>query len=341
MTNTSILVTGGAGYIGCHTVLELLKTGHKVIVVDNLSNASRESLVRVEKLTGKSITFYEADIRNKEDLKKVFKSHPIDGVIHFAGLKAVGESVAQPLAYYDNNITGTIVLLEVMAEAKVKNIIFSSSASVYGDPDTLPISETAPLQPTNPYARSKMIIEDILQDLHTADQEWNITNLRYFNPLGAHESGLIGEDPEGIPNNLAPFIAQVAVGKLPSLKVYGDDYPTIDGTGVRDYIHVVDIAHGHVVALDELRKNSGVKTYNLGTGKGYSVFEVIKAFEKASGRKIPYEVVARRPGDIAECYADPTLAEKELDWKSERSLDDMMESIWKWQSKNPNGYRSR
>lgn len=335
-----ILVTGGAGYIGSHTCLELLDKGHSVTVIDNLSNSSRESLRRVEELTGKTISFNEVDLLDRAGLKGVFEecSEAIDAVIHFAGKKAVGESVEKPLLYYHNNISGTLVLCEVMAEFGVKNILFSSSATVYGDPATVPITEDFPLSCTNPYGRTKLMVEEILQDLHVADQQWNVCLLRYFNPVGAHKSGRIGEDPNGIPNNLVPYIAQVAVGKLASLSVFGNDYPTVDGTGVRDYIHVVDLARGHVDALEKLTASPGVVVYNLGTGSGYSVLEMIRAFADVSGRAVPYKVVGRRPGDIATCFADPEKAYKELGWKAEHGLVEMCEDTWRWQLQNPDGY---
>jgi UDP-glucose 4-epimerase len=335
-----VLVTGGAGYIGSHTTLELLSAGHEVDVVDNLSNSSEESLTRVAAITGKTATFHKIDIRNKDELGKVFASKTFDAVIHFAALKAVGESVSEPLRYYQNNITGTLTLCEVMKEAGVKNIVFSSSATVYGDPASVPITEDFPLQATNPYGRTKLMMEYILSDLNVANPSFNVALLRYFNPVGAHESGTIGEDPSGIPNNLMPFITQVAVGKREKLSVFGDDYPTPDGTGVRDYIHVVDLAIGHLKALDKLATNPGVVTYNLGTGRGFSVLEMIKSFEKASERPIPYEIVPRRPGDIAECYANPSFAEKELGWNATRDIDDMCVDSWRWQAQNPNGYNA-
>ncbi len=333
-----ILVTGGAGYIGSHTCVELLKNGHEVVVVDNLSNSKKTSLDRVRELTGKSPVFFQVDLRDKASLKDVFASASVDAVIHFAGLKAVGESVEIPLSYYQNNITGTLNICEVMAEFNVKNLVFSSSATVYGDPHKVPIMEDFPTFATNPYGRSKLMIEEILQDLYVSDKEWNIARLRYFNPVGAHESGRMGEDPNGIPNNLMPYVSQVAVGKLPFLRVFGNDYPTPDGTGVRDYIHVTDLALGHLKALEKLNENPGIVTYNLGTGQGYSVLEMVAAFEKACGNKIAYEIVDRRPGDIAACYADPALAEKELGWKTEKGIDEMCEDTWKWQSQNPEGY---
>ena len=333
-----ILVTGGAGYIGSHTCLELLDAGYDVVVVDNLVNSQEESLRRVEKLTGKSLSFYEVDIKDEEKLKEVFRENDIESVIHFAGLKAVGESVSMPLHYYDNNISGTLILCKVMAEYNVKNIVFSSSATVYGDPAEVPITEDFPLSATNPYGNSKLFIEHILKDLHTSDQSWNVALLRYFNPVGAHISGQIGESPNEIPNNLMPYVAQVAVGKLEQLSVFGDDYPTHDGTGVRDYIHVVDLALGHIKAIEKLAEKPGVVIYNLGTGKGYSVLDMVKAFEKASSRKVPYKVVDRRPGDIAICYANPGKAKQELGWQATRGIKEMCQDAWRWQSENPNGY---
>ncbi|MCT7944938.1 UDP-glucose 4-epimerase GalE [Shewanella septentrionalis] len=334
----TILVTGGAGYIGTHTVVELLNAGSDVIVLDNLSNSSIEALNRVERITGKSVIFYQGDILNKALLQKVFNDHAIDSVIHFAGLKAVGESVAKPLKYYENNVTGTLILCQVMAEFKVKNLVFSSSATVYGDPASLPITEDFPTGATNPYGQSKLMVEHILADVHNADPSWNIARLRYFNPVGAHASGLIGEDPNDIPNNLMPFIAQVAVGKRAALSVFGDDYPTHDGTGVRDYIHVVDLANGHLKALAKLATKPGLVTYNLGTGQGYSVLDMVHAFEKACGNTIAYQIAPRRPGDIAACYADPTHAREDLGWQATHTLEDMANSSWHWQSTNPNGY---
>ncbi|ABZ76095.1 UDP-glucose 4-epimerase [Shewanella halifaxensis HAW-EB4] len=334
----TILVTGGAGYIGTHTVVELLNSGNEVVILDNLSNSSVTALERVEQITGKAVTFYQGDVLNRAFLQKLFTDHDIKSVIHFAGLKAVGESVAQPLRYYENNVTGTIVLCEVMAEFNVKNLVFSSSATVYGDPASLPITEDFPTGATNPYGQSKLMVEHILADLYHSDNSWNIALLRYFNPVGAHKSGLIGEDPNDIPNNLMPFITQVAVGKREQLSVFGSDYDTVDGTGVRDYIHVVDLAIGHLRALDKLHSQSGLVTYNLGTGQGYSVLEMVKAFEKASGTQIKYQLVARRPGDIAACYANPDKAHKELGWQATHSIDDMAQSSWHWQSTNPNGY---
>lgn len=335
-----ILVTGGAGYIGSHICVELLNLGHEVVVVDNLCNSSEESLNRVEKITGKRPVFYQVDLLDKEGLEAVFAKETVDAVIHFAGLKAVGESVAKPLEYYHNNITGTLILCDVMRNHGVKRIIFSSSATVYGDPAFVPITEDCPKgKITNPYGQTKGMLEQILTDLHTADPEWSVILLRYFNPVGAHKSGLIGEDPAGIPNNLTPYITQVAVGKLKEVGVFGDDYDTPDGTGVRDYIHVVDLAIGHVKALDKLMEDNAVRIYNLGTGHGYSVLDMIKAFSKACGKEIPYVIKPRRPGDIATCYADPALAKKELGWEAERGLEEMCEDGWRWQSNNPNGYR--
>jgi UDP-glucose 4-epimerase len=335
-----IIVTGGAGYIGSHTCLELLQNGHDVTVIDNLSNASLEGLARVEELSGRQIRFFKADLLDRAAIDRVFRETPAaDAVIHFAGLKAVGESVDKPLLYYHNNLTGTINLCQVMQEYGVKNIVFSSSATVYGDPASMPITEEFPLLScTNPYGRTKAMIEDILRDIYIADQEWNIALLRYFNPVGAHESGRIGEDPNGIPCNLMPYITQVAVGKLKELAVYGDDYPTSDGSGVRDYIHVVDLAIGHLQALKKLVEKPGVVTYNLGTGHGYSVLDMVKAFEKASGKKVAYRIAPRRSGDIAQCYADPSLAARELNWRAERGIEEMCVDSWRWQSNNPNGY---
>ncbi len=335
-----ILVTGGAGYIGSHTCLELLTAGHEVTVIDNLSNAKEESLRRVMDLTGRKLIFHQLDLRNREALRTVFTttSAPFDAVIHFAGLKAVGESVAKPLWYYQNNISGTLVLCEVMVEFGLKNLVFSSSATVYGDPHKVPITEDFPLSCTNPYGRSKLMIEEILGDLHLADPSWNIALLRYFNPVGAHSSGRIGEDPNGIPNNLMPYIAQVAAGKLARLAVFGNDYPTKDGTGVRDYIHVVDLALGHLKAITKLTENPGVFTCNLGTGQGYSVLEMVAAFASACGREIPYAVVGRRAGDVAACFADPTFAAQELGWRAGRGLAEMCADTWRWQAANPQGY---
>jgi UDP-glucose 4-epimerase len=334
----NILVTGGTGFIGSHTTLELLREGYNVVVVDNLSNSKTTSLKRVEELTGKKTAFHLLDILDKAGLDELFKKYSFDGVIHFAGLKAVGESVAKPLYYYKNNISGTICLCEAMQKAGVKNLVFSSSATVYGDPESNPIKESAPVTAVNPYGQTKLTIEYILKDLYNSDKNWNISLLRYFNPVGAHESGLIGEDPNGIPNNLMPFVTQVAVGKLQKLNVFGNDYPTHDGTGVRDYIHVVDLATGHLKALEKLKERQGIATYNLGTGTGSSVLDVIKAFEKANNITINYEIVPRRAGDAAVCYADPTKAETELNWKATRTLEEMCRDAWNWQSKNPNGF---
>lgn len=335
----AILVTGGAGYIGSHTVLELLNSGNDVVVIDNLCNSSRESLRRVEALTGRSVTFYEADVCDRSALQTIFAQHAIDAVIHFAGLKAVGESTQIPLKYYQNNIAATLVLCEEMERAGVFRLVFSSSATVYGDPHTVPIQEHFPTSATNPYGRSKLMVEEMLRDIVAADPRWSVVLLRYFNPVGAHISGQIGEDPNGIPNNLLPYIAQVAIGRLKQLSVFGNDYPTPDGTGVRDYIHVVDLSLGHLKALQYISDRHGVFTFNLGTGQGYSVLEMVKAFEQASGRAVPYQVVARRPGDIAVCYAEPDLAAKELGWRAERGLPEMMADTWRWQSQNPNGYK--
>lgn len=335
----SILVTGGAGFIGSHTCVELLNAGYDVAVVDNLYNASEKALERVKQITGKDLRFYKVDIRDKEGLNEVFDKEDVESVIHFAGLKAVGESVRKPLEYYENNIGGTITLCDVMRDHGVKNIIFSSSATVYGDPAFIPITEECPKGTcTNPYGWTKWMLEQILTDLHTADPEWNVVLLRYFNPIGAHKSGLIGEDPKGIPNNLMPYITQVAIGKLPCLGVFGDDYDTHDGTGVRDYIHVVDLAIGHVRAVEKLKEKAGVSVYNLGTGNGYSVLDMVKAFSKACGKEIPYEIKPRRAGDIPECYADCTKAYEELGWKAQKTLDDMCADSWRWQTQNPNGY---
>lgn len=337
----NILVTGGAGYIGTHTIIELVKDKHEVVIVDNLSNSSPVALERLKTITGKEFPFYEIDCCDKDALRKVFEEHQIDAVIHFAGLKAVGESVAKPLAYYRNNIDSTLSLCEVMQEKGVKKLVFSSSATVYGDPQKLPLHEDTPKgKITNPYGQTKDMIEQILQDVAVANPSWQITILRYFNPVGAHESGLIGEDPNGIPNNLLPYVSQVAVGKLDKVRVLGNDYDTRDGTGVRDYIHVTDLARGHVAALDHISGQNSVKVYNLGTGEGTSVLEMIHAFEKACGHEIPYEVVERRPGDIAACYADPAKANAELNWKAEKTIEDGCKDSWSWQSKNPQGYKS-
>ena len=334
-----ILVTGGAGYIGSHTCLELLNQGHEVVVFDNLSNSSEESLRRVKKLTGKDIVFYKADMLDRDALEAIFEKEKIDAVIHFAGLKAVGESVQKPLEYYHNNITGTLTLMGVMDRMGVKNIVFSSSATVYGSPEIIPITEECPKgECTNPYGWTKSMMEQIMSDVQKAKSDWNVVLLRYFNPVGAHESGRIGEDPKGIPNNLMPYISQVAVGKLEKLGVFGDDYDTPDGTGVRDYIHVVDLAIGHVKAIDYILTNPGLDVINLGTGVGYSVLDMVKAFSKACGKEIPYEIKPRRAGDIAMCYADPKKAKEVLGWEAKRGLDEMCADTWRWQSQNPNGY---
>jgi UDP-glucose 4-epimerase len=334
----SILVTGGAGYIGSHTCVELLNAGYEIVIVDNMSNSKPEALKRITEITGKQFKFYKIDILDKEGLEKVFNENSIDAVIHFAGLKAVGESVEIPLKYYHNNITGTLILCEVMQKFSVLKIVFSSSATVYGMPERVPISEDFPLGATNPYGRTKLMIEEILRDTFVSNNAWSIALLRYFNPIGAHESGRIGEDPNGIPNNLMPFITQVAVGKLERLRVFGNDYPTVDGTGVRDYIHVVDLAIGHLRALEKVMSNNMVEAYNLGTGQGYSVLQIVSAFEKASGKKIPYELVDRRPGDIAICYADPKKAKSGLNWSARKGIEEMCIDSWRWQSNNANGY---
>ncbi len=339
--NMRILVTGGAGYIGSHTCVELLEAGHEVVIVDNLSNSSETAVERIGKITGKTPKFYKADLLDEEKINEIFDKEQIDAVIHFAGLKAVGESVRKPLEYYNNNITGTLRLCDAMRKHNVKNIIFSSSSTVYGNPKVIPVTEETPKgQCTNPYGWTKSMLEQILTDLHTADPEWKVVLLRYFNPIGAHESGLIGEDPKGIPNNLVPYIAQVAVGKLEKIRIFGDDYDTPDGTGVRDYIHVVDLAKGHVKALKKFSDKAEVSIYNLGTGKGYSVKEVIAAFSKACGKDVPYEIVGRREGDIAANYANAEKAFKELGWKAEKNIDEMCADTWRWQSMNPNGYNS-
>jgi len=335
-----VLVTGGAGYIGTHTCIELLKSGHEVTIVDNYYNSKPEAVKRVEEISGKSVKVFEVDILDKEALKKVFASDNFDSVIHFAALKAVGESVQKPLEYYHNNVTGTLILCEVMREFGVKNLVFSSSATVYGDPATTPIREDFPTTATNPYGWTKLMMEQILSDLTVADDSLNVALLRYFNPIGAHESGRIGEDPNGIPNNLFPFITQVAVGKREALSIFGGDYPTVDGTGVRDYIHVVDLADGHVKALDKLATKPGLVIYNLGTGNGVSVLQAVQAFEKVTGQKVPYNIVDRRPGDIAECWAAPDKAKAELGWEATRGIEEMCCDSWKWQSQNPNGYDS-
>ncbi|MEH6824338.1 MAG: UDP-glucose 4-epimerase GalE [Motiliproteus sp.] len=334
----AILVTGGAGYIGSHTCVQLLAAGHELVVLDNLCNANPESLRRIERISAKRFAFIEGDIRDRDCLDRIFAEHPVEAVIHFAGLKAVGESCQQPLHYYQNNVAGSLVLFEAMAAAQVKTLVFSSSATVYGDPASVPIREDFPTSATNPYGRSKLMIEEMLADLYGADPEWRIARLRYFNPIGAHESGLMGEDPNGIPNNLLPYIAQVAIGKLEQLSVFGGDYPTADGTGVRDYIHVVDLAEGHIKALQALANRGGMITCNLGTGQGYSVLEMIEALEQAADRPVPYQIVERRPGDIAACYADPSTAEQLLGWTAERDLQQMMIDTWRWQTLNPQGY---
>ncbi|MDD5482617.1 MAG: UDP-glucose 4-epimerase GalE [Kiritimatiellae bacterium] len=333
-----ILATGGAGYIGSHTCVELLQSGHEVAVVDNLQNSNYEALKRVQEITGRKISFYQLDLRDKTGLEEVFRQNKIGAVIHFAGLKAVGESTKIPLEYYQNNIAGTLVLCEVMRTFGVKKLVFSSSATVYGNPKTVPITEDFPLSAANPYGRTKLMIEEILGDLYASDPEWNMAILRYFNPVGAHASGRIGEDPKGIPNNLFPYISQVAVGKLKELSVYGGDYPTSDGTGVRDYIHVVDLAAGHLKALEKTEGKTGCAVYNLGTGRGYSVLEAVAAFSKACGKKIPYKIAGRRPGDIPACYADPAKANRELGWQARKGLDEMCADAWRWQTANPEGY---
>ncbi|KQX51983.1 MULTISPECIES: UDP-glucose 4-epimerase GalE [unclassified Paenibacillus] len=335
----AILVTGGAGYIGSHTCVELLKTGYEIVVVDNLANSSSESLRRVREITGKNFNFYQTDLLNREDLEIVFKQNRIEAVIHFAGFKSVGESVRFPLRYYHNNITGTLVLCEIMQDYGVKRIVFSSSATVYGMSEHVPISEKAPLGATNAYGRTKLMIEEILQDMYVSDPLWSIAILRYFNPIGAHSSGRIGEDPNGIPNNLMPFITQVAVGSLKELQIYGNDYQTLDGTGVRDYIHVVDLGRGHLKALEKVMATTGAEAYNLGTGRGHSVVEMVTAFEKVTGRHIPYKMTDRRPGDIGICFSDPTKAERDLGWIAEKGIDEMCQDAWRWQSNNPHGYQ--
>ncbi|MCS0822488.1 UDP-glucose 4-epimerase GalE [Cytobacillus firmus] len=335
-----ILVTGGAGFIGSHTCVELVNCGYEVIILDNFSNSKPKVLSQLKKITGRDFKFYNVDLLNRCGLEKVFIENQIDAVIHFAGFKAVKESILIPLQYYHNNITGTLNLCRTMIKYKVKNLVFSSSATVYGIPNRVPISEDFSLAATNPYGRTKLMIEEILRDLHVADQSWSIAVLRYFNPIGAHESGHIGEDPNGIPNNLMPYITQVAIGKLKELQVFGNDYPTIDGTGVRDYIHVVDLAQGHIKALEKVMTSKGVEVYNLGTGKGYSVLEIINAFERVSGIKIPYQIIDRRPGDIAVCYADPTKAKEKLGWVPKRVIDEMCRDAWRWQKMNPYGFRA-
>ena len=332
-----ILVTGGTGYIGSHTVVELLAAGKDVLILDNYANSSPKVLERIAKISGRAPAFREGDIRDVDGLRALFAAHRIEAVIHFAGLKAVGESVEQPLTYYDNNVNGTLCLLQAMRQAGVRRLVFSSSATVYGDPHRVPIREDFPLQATNPYGRSKLMVEEMLRDLQRAEADWQIAILRYFNPVGAHPSGLIGENPNGIPNNLMPFVAQVAVGKRAQLSVFGNDYPTPDGTGVRDYIHVVDLAQGHLAALAALARSGQSLTVNLGTGQGYSVLDMVRAFEAASGRPVPYQIVARRAGDIATCYADPQLAGELLGWQARRGIGEMCADAWRWQSKNPDG----
>ncbi len=333
-----VLVTGGAGYIGSHTCVELLAAGHDVIVIDNLSNSHAVALERVAQITGRQPVFVQADIGDAEALDQLFSAHDIDAVVHFAGLKAVGESVSQPLRYYQNNVAGTLTLCEAMQRHQVWQLVFSSSATVYGDPASVPITEDFPLTATNPYGWSKLMIEQMLRDMAAADERWRVALLRYFNPVGAHSSGRIGEDPQGIPNNLMPYVTQVAAGKLEQLSVFGGDYPTPDGTGVRDYIHVVDLALGHLAALDYLEEHAGANAINLGTGQGYSVLEMVAAFERVTGQQIPYRIVERRPGDVASCYADPSLAASALGWRAERGIDDMVRDAWRWQSGNPQGY---
>lgn len=338
MGSMNILVTGGAGYIGSHTCIELLESGYNVVVVDNLSNSKEEPLRRVRALTGKDVAFHRVDLLDTAALERVFAEHEIDAVIHFAAFKAVGESVSSPLKYYRNNVTGTLNLCETMARWGVKNIVFSSSATVYGEPRTVPIDESFPVSATNPYGHTKLMMEQILRDVQQSERDWNIVILRYFNPVGAHESGRIGEDPNGIPDNLMPYISQVAVGKLERLAVFGGDYPTPDGTGIRDYIHVVDLARGHLNALEKLARTPGLFICNLGTGTGYSVLEAVAAFEKASGRPVPYKIVKRRPGDVAVCFASTDLAKRELGWEAARGIEEMCIDAWRWQSQNPNGY---
>lgn len=335
----AILITGGAGYIGSHTCIELLNNNYKIIVVDNLSNSSIESLNRVKEITGKKFEFYKESVLNREKMNEIFLRNNIEAVIHFAGFKAVGESTTMPLAYYYNNIISTIILCDVMQKHNVKNFIFSSSATVYGIPKTSPITEKFPLSATNPYGQTKLMIEQIMRDVAKADGEWSIALLRYFNPFGAHKSGRIGEDPNGVPNNLMPYVTQVAIGKLKELNIFGNDYPTKDGTGIRDYIHVVDLAKGHVKALEKVLETKGIEAYNLGTGKGYSVLEMVKAFEKVSGKKIPYKVIGRRPGDVAICFADVSKAKRELGWEAEYGLEEMCVDSWRWQVNNKNGYQ--
>lgn len=334
----NVLVTGGMGYIGSHTSIQMIQAGMTPVIFDNLYNSKKTVLDRIEKVSGVKPTFVQGDIRDKAVLVEVLKQHNIEAVIHFAGLKAVGESVAKPLEYYDNNVHGTLVLVDAMREVGVKTLVFSSSATVYGDPASVPITEDFPTSATNPYGRSKLMVEECLTDFHKANPEWSITLLRYFNPVGSHPSGELGEDPQGIPNNLMPFVSQVAVGRREFLSVFGSDYPTKDGTGVRDYIHVMDLSDGHVAALQKVGRKDGLHVYNLGTGNGYSVLEMVKAFESASGKQVPYQIVDRRPGDIAECWADPAKAMKELEWRAERTLEQMTEDTWRWQSNNPQGY---
>lgn len=334
-----ILVTGGAGYIGSHTCIELIEAGHEIVVVDNLSNSSEKAIEAVKKITGKDFLFYKCDILDYEGLTEIFNEHKIEAVIHFAGLKAVGESVAKPLEYYHNNMTGTFTLLKVMREHDVFNIVFSSSATVYGSPETVPIKEDFPLSATNPYGATKLMLERVLSDLYVSDNRFSVVLLRYFNPIGAHKSGCIGEDPKGIPNNLLPYVAQVAVGRLPRLNVFGNSYPTHDGTGVRDYIHVVDLAIGHLKAVEKRSNIPGVHIYNLGTGQGYSVLQIVKAFSEACGKDIPYVIAPPRPGDVAICYADASKAKEELGWEAERGLGEMCADTWNWQSNNPNGFK--
>ncbi len=339
LKNKTILVTGACGYIGSHTCVALAEAGYSLVALDNLRNSSRTALQRVERIIERSIPFFEADVRDRSALDATVQAHPIDAVIHFAGLKSVGESIAQPLAYFDNNLSGTVTLLQALQAAGVKRFVFSSSATVYGDPQTVPIPESAALSTTNPYGGSKLMVEQVLNDLARSDPAWAIGILRYFNPVGAHASGLIGEDPNGVPNNLMPFVAQVAIGRLPRLSIFGDDYPTPDGTGVRDYVHVMDLARGHVAALDHLFESDAGFTVNLGTGQGYSVLDIVRAFEAASGRPVPYQIAARRPGDIAVCYADPSQAKTLLRWQAQLGLADMCADHWRWQSQNPDGFK--
>lgn len=333
-----ILVTGGAGYIGSHTCVELLDEGHEVTVVDNLCNSNIESINRIREITGKDVAFFNVDISDKDKMEEIFAEKNIEAVIHFAGLKAVGESCEKPLEYYMNNVTGTLVMLQVMKKYGVNKIVFSSSATVYGSPENVPVKEDYPLSVTNPYGRTKLMLEEILQDLYKSDNQWNVILLRYFNPIGAHQSGLIGEDPNGIPNNLLPYISKVAIGELPQLNVFGDDYPTEDGTCIRDYIHVVDLAKGHVKAIESMKEGGGVQIYNLGTGKGYSVLEVIKNFEEVSGKKVPYKITSRRKGDVAVIYGDPSKAKEEIGWQAQYGIKEMCRDSWNWQKKNPKGY---